>query len=159
MSEEKKPVSVREFKAMIAGIDIMGGEKFTPNAEQWKRIRDMIDRLEEEQPVPVPVQTTQSYQPPAVAPAPPQQPAQPAGAPAVANPNNPLENDNAEFVVPAPSGGVPPGPVTRGASTSSLAPVAAPPKAPPPMQGEGTRENPVKTPDIDTSGGYNSTFL
>lgn len=145
MSTEEKPVSVREFKAMIQGIDIMGGEKFTPNAEQWSRIRRMIDRLED---TPAPVAPPA----PAVLPM-----AQPAAQPrtAVVNPHNPLENDSPEFIAPPPSG-VPAGSVTQGASTSALAPPPAPAPAP---TGGGTKDDPIKTPDIDTSGGYNSSFV
>jgi hypothetical protein len=45
-----KPLSIRELKAWLEGIDdIQGGrEKWTPDQNQWKRIREKIDQLPDE---------------------------------------------------------------------------------------------------------------
>lgn len=138
MSEkDERPVSVAEFKAMIQGIDLLAGEKFQPNPEQWKRIRSMIDRLED---TPQTIANGPATITRMIAPNP------------VVNPNNPLDND-APMAAPAPPGGVPAGQVVQGASTSALTPNVAPP---PPA---GTAEDPLKTPDIDSSDGYKSGYV
>ena len=50
MSEEKKKkedeiVTIRDFKAMIVGMDMIMGDDWTPDEKQWKRIRAKIDAL------------------------------------------------------------------------------------------------------------------
>jgi len=54
MSKEKKNVkkevedeivTIRDFKAMIVGMDMIMGDDWTPDEKQWKRIRAKIDAL------------------------------------------------------------------------------------------------------------------
>lgn len=136
MSEEKqKIVTVGEFKAMIQGIDIMGGEDFTPNREQWKRIRKMIDQLEDtpqvvNQVVPARPMPT-AGRPAATGPMP--------GPTIVADGPNPWETG--AVAAPAVPGSIPSGPVTMGSSTSSL----KPPQAPAQPQEEQADDGPYDT--------------
>lgn len=151
MSEENiKKVSVKEFKAMIHGMDLLGGDDWAPNAEQWKRIRAMIGNLEDE---PAASAAAVTYQPPThVAETLPAPRAQTNAPPS----NNPLENDSPEFFAPAPPSSIPSGPVAMGQSSSGLAPARQPQPAPKPQVNENGA---IKTPDIDTSNGYNSSFV
>ena len=46
MSKEKKEekvVTIRDFKVLIEGMDMVLGDNWVPTDEQWKRIRTKID--------------------------------------------------------------------------------------------------------------------
>lgn len=79
----KKKISVEQFRAWLEGVEEMQPDGWTPNDEQWKRIRQKIDMIEEEVVVEERIVSQQSYAPP------PQQ---------QQRPNNPP---------PAPAGGPP----------------------------------------------------
>lgn len=154
MSEQNQnKISVKEFKAMIHGMDLLGGDEWAPNIEQWKRIRTMISNLEDEPAVVVTGPTS--------VPAMSSAPTRPVSVPSVEQPtavpssHNPLENDNPGFMAPAPPSSIPSGPVTMGQSSSGLAPVPRPSPPKPRVDEKGT----IKTPDIDTSDGYNSSYV
>ena len=69
MAKKKNEISVSEFKSWISGIQDMQEDDWTPNKQQWEKIRSKIDLLaENEAPevvaaTPQP-QTYQSYAPP-----------------------------------------------------------------------------------------------
>lgn len=48
-SQKKAPsgTSLALFKAWLSGIEEMQGEDWTPNAEQWKRIKEKLMAIEE----------------------------------------------------------------------------------------------------------------
>lgn len=135
MSEEKKEViTVRDFKSMIEGMDMIMGDDWTPNEDQWRRIRKKIDALIETETQPKPLAaggqpvvggSVLSKFPTSV----------PASIPS-----------NAELATP-PSSLTPP--VAQPVIPKSVAsgPVA-----------DGTVAR-VKTPDIDTSSGYQTGYV
>ena len=93
MAKKKKSSSntLEMFKAWLSGVEEMQGPDWTPTAEQWKKIRNKIDEIEDEQP------TSQQLQPqfplpiPHLIQTPGQQPAYMHSGlqPAPIDPNNP----------------------------------------------------------------------
>ena len=45
----KKTLTVREFKSLLEGMDLLQGKSWTPNSTQWKIIRKKINMLEDEE--------------------------------------------------------------------------------------------------------------
>lgn len=137
-TEQKQKVTISEFKSWLRGIRDMLGDEWVPNADQWKRICEKIDSLQEH-PNTVPAQPQQtrvvvtSYDQ-----TPPHSqtvPAHPAGPSSLNLPPSPPQ----PRVVSSP-GGVP---VLTG-----------------PIATNNTLNNPVKTPSIDTTNGkYDSAFV
>ena len=155
-----KTISVKAFKSMVEGMDMIGGDDWSPSPEQWKKIREKIELLDE---------TVEVVSAPAVD-VPGSRavvaPVQPVERP-VANPDNPWENGTA--VMPNTPGGVPEGEVTMGKSMSALTPQPTGPNVKTrtvPRQNQPPVEAPVarvegeqvKTPDIDSTAGYESPF-
>jgi len=44
-TKEDEIVTIRDFKAMIVGMDMIMGDDWTPDENQWKRIRNKINAL------------------------------------------------------------------------------------------------------------------
>jgi len=61
--EDKKGVSVTDFKNWLSGVLDFQPEDWTPNAEQWKKILDKIEQLDETQHQHAPEVITQAQQP------------------------------------------------------------------------------------------------
>ena len=147
MSEENKKVekeaeivTIKDFKSMLVGMDLILGDSWTPNEAQWKRIRAKIDALIETAERPA----TRDFYP---------------QIPVDLSPNSSEANLLKGF--PSVPSSIPAGvPVTPG--PSALTPPGAPtpvqtPRAPAPVaDGSGAQ---VKTPDIDSSKGYKSSFV
>jgi len=140
---EPKKLSVKEFKMWLSGVEEMQGADWSPDANQWAKIRAKIEQLNEV--VEVPPQATQPYTgyrgaPPA------------ASAPAFVPP-----------AASAPAAGptFQPPPSDLGAQTQVVpnvpsAPVRVAPGIP---LATGQGNIPIKTPDIDTFGKpYGSSF-
>lgn len=132
-------ISLRDFKQWLAGVEDMQPEDWTPTAEQWSRIREQIDMIKET----VTVETTEEQStttahttPQAPAPffdsAPPGIELPPSALPAIQPPS---QNTALERGRPAPM--VAP-------SNSSM------------VRAESGMT--AKTPDIDSSGGYQTGF-
>lgn len=49
--KEVKPISLSEFKAWLEGLDDALGDNWVPSKDQWKRIREKIEVIKEEQTV------------------------------------------------------------------------------------------------------------
>jgi len=43
--EQEKPITLRDFRAWLQGVEDMQEEEWTPTAEQWKRIRHKINLI------------------------------------------------------------------------------------------------------------------
>ena len=43
--KEEKIVTIRDFKVMMEGMDMVLGDDWTPTDAQWKRIREKIDAM------------------------------------------------------------------------------------------------------------------
>lgn len=53
--QKQEGFSVKEIKALLQGIDILhGGTEWCPDVQQWKRIRDKINQLKDEDPIQYP---------------------------------------------------------------------------------------------------------
>lgn len=53
MTTENKKISVKELQTFIEAVEFASDtEEWIPSARQWKRIRQMIDNLENEVPLP-----------------------------------------------------------------------------------------------------------
>ncbi len=132
MSEDKKEtktLTIRDFKVMIEGMDMVLGEDWYPTEAQWKRIRDKINLLIETADYQV-MNTNMNTRP--IAP-----------TSNVALPQVPVDNLMAGFPqVPVPNVLVDPT-IPLVSSLTQLA--------------DGSKG--VKTPDIDTTGGYDSKFV
>ncbi len=159
---QKKSISLIEFKMWLEGVEEMQENGWTPDARQWLRIRSKIDAIENE-PVRPPARlaghpghtVNPGGFPPGFAEtfaplngAPPSS----AGIPMPSALNNaaPVPTGSPEHVVTTPSGM--PVTIQGGQPVAPVAPVAPlTPVAPGP---------PSKTPDIDTSHGkaYQSNF-
>lgn len=65
MAEKNKVVTVRDLQTFIDAVEFASDqEEWVPSAKQWKRIRQMIDDLDEAPaPVPAPVQQPVYHQP------------------------------------------------------------------------------------------------
>ena len=160
MSDKNEAISVKAFKSMIEGMDMVSGDDWTPTAEQWKRIRAKIEQLEESfvpkvhPTAPAPTRVPQDVPGSRLIPSPV------VGDAPVVNSDNPWENGTGSM--PDVQGGVPAGEVSMGESMSALVPNPAAKVRQVPHQTEpapGT-DNPetVKTPDIDSTAGYDSPF-
>ena len=166
MSEEnKKPekkeveeeiVTIHDFKSMLIGMDLVLGDNWVPDEKQWARIRKKLDAL---------IETAE--RPGGVAPSfPPYVPGNnPVVNAAPVDPNASLTDAELVRSFPSVPGGVPesiPMGEAAPAGPSALTPppaappLQAPPVAAPVADGSGTQ---VKTPDIDSSGGYKSSFV
>jgi len=138
-NEQPKPLTVKEFRIWLQGVEEMQDADWTPSAAQWKRIREKLELVNDAQPVGLkPVGPVyRNNEPPTL---PPGFPIPPMYA--------------------APGAGDPPPPV---AGPSSLAPTPQVPAAPrqvrtlnglPVTLASGNGQT-AKTPDIDTSHGKN----
>lgn len=138
-SNAPKTISVKEFKMWLQGVEEMQASDWTPDANQWARIRAKLDLIEET------ASASQQYF------APRGDPNFQAVFPPM-NPNPPSPSGTG--VVAAPSSlNVPQTPArpARSVVTPGGLPVAL---------STGGTPTPAKTPDIDTSRGkpYNSNF-
>lgn len=150
MAEDKKTISVKEFRMWIQGVEEMQDDGWVPDARQWKLIRAKIDQIDEEQDqrfVPTIRSGPRTPGPDELASIP--------GANLVFQPMNtaPPSAPGIGAPVPQPSGlyvpVAPPQP-PRMATTANGLPVS---------MASGNPKVPVKTPD-DTSGKpYNSQFV
>jgi hypothetical protein len=52
MAAKKRKIDVTEFRAWLEGVEEMQGPEWVPNLEQWQRIREKIDSIREDAPVP-----------------------------------------------------------------------------------------------------------
>jgi len=129
MSEDKKEtktLTIRDFKVMIEGMDMVLGEDWYPTEAQWKRIRAKIDLLIDTSERPITNTRIMSPQSNVVI------------------PEGSVDNILAGFPqVPVPNVDVDPTPPPPVSSLTQLA--------------DGSKG--VKTPDIDTTGGYDSKFV
>lgn len=136
--KRNKKITLNEFKAWLEGVEELQPEDWSPNAEQWKLIRDKINSIKEEVVKQQPKQVDQQN----ITPQPQPQP-QPAQRSAQAPSSMPLPPP------PPTSGGVP-----------SDAQIDMSPEASkmfkPGGAGEGTAR--TKTPDINSEGYSTSTF-
>lgn len=146
-AEQPKPLTVKEFRIWLQGVEEMQEANWTPSPSQWKRIREKLELVNDAQPVGL----------------------KPVG-PVYRNNEPPMLPPG--FPVPPmyanPGAGDPP---PAAAGPSSLAPVPPVPPAAPPRQVRTLNGLPVtlasgngqtaKTPDIDTSHGknYNTPFV
>lgn len=146
MSEKnKKPedevVTIRDFKSMIVGMDMIMGEDWTPNESQWKRIRKKIDAL---------IETSER----------PMHDRPIANQPVVRGSDLSEAKLAGNFPqIPAPEN-IPIGEAAPGGQ-SALTPTPRPPAPVTPRANAPIadgRER-VKTPDIDSSDGYKSSFV
>jgi hypothetical protein len=53
--KSKKVTSLVEFRAWLEGVEEMQGADWVPTQEQWTRIREKIDSIEDAPPAPAPV--------------------------------------------------------------------------------------------------------
>lgn len=170
MAENTNKITIAEFKAWLEGITDLQGEDWTPNQDQWRKIKTKLFSLEGfdapleqhiarviERAMPrvrmpmVPPPDYNWQQAQQVQPQQPQVGTVPPGSPA------PLDLAN-----------VPPLHAVPGGSTLTNANSGTPPLTLPPGAKIGNvtdktnavKIEPAKTPDIDTSSGsYKSTFL
>lgn len=94
MSDKKTTTTIRDLQTFIDAVEFASDqEEWVPSARQWKRIRDMINSLEETKPAPAPA--VAPVQPVSAAPLqyatpqfamPPQLPQGPAQMPQMAHP-------------------------------------------------------------------------
>lgn len=127
----EKPISVREFRMWLQGVEEMQDDDWTPSPQQWKRIRQKINSINE-------------AAPPAPAPAAPPPPPLQIASPTFVNPNARAPG------LTLPEQAIPAGP-------SSLVIPQSRPQMNPLLAGGGGQ---IKTPDIDTSAnGYESGFV
>lgn len=144
MNVEQK-MTVSEFKSWLRGICDILGEDWVPNAQQWKRIREKIDCLQEcssvvytQKPMQTQTVTVVNDQPQG------QQLHQAQAAPTPVRPAGPSSLNSP----PSP-------PQSRVVSSPGGVPVLVGP-----MATNNTLNNPVKTPSIDTTNGrYDSPFI
>jgi len=123
-------VTINDFKSMLVGMDLILGDEWTPDENQWKRIRAKIDALivTHDQPR-TGRSTVPSYGP--------------------ANSNlNVSENELLRSFPNVPVDNSVPIGEAGPSSPSALVPQVAP-----------TDNTAVKTPDIDSRAGYKSTFV
>ena len=117
-----KTITVRELKALLEGMDMLQGKTWVPNAQQWRKIRQKISQLEDEELVYVKeLEEEEEY-----------------NAPQAPRPRAPM-----------PTSAPPTSALDEAASTPAPTPL---PNAARPHQ---TADGKTKTPDIDTSNGYN----
>ncbi len=85
--KRKQKQTLREFRAWLEGVEELQAETWSPNREQWSRIRARIDGIKEEVKAPAA--------------------AEPVAAPVAAQ--NPAMYQRAPMMAPLPAGGVPAG--------------------------------------------------
>lgn len=51
-----KPITLKDFKSWLEGVEDMQEEDWTPTPAQWKKIREKIDQIQE-----TPVPSSQSF--------------------------------------------------------------------------------------------------
>lgn len=139
MSTSKK-ISVSEFRFWLQGVEEMQEEGWTPNSQQWAKIREKIDQIAEaEQSARPPLQYPQGARQPDARPS--TTPVQNAVPPSIPVPVGPSNLQATPQMPRAP----------RAATTNSGLPVSL---------STGQSQAPIRTPDIDTSGGgYDSQFV
>ncbi|MGZ8924290.1 MAG: hypothetical protein ACXW2E_00270 [Nitrososphaeraceae archaeon] len=104
MSQEGKKLTITEFRFWLEGVEEMQSDEWNPNPQQWKRIREKIDLIQD-QPLTIGQQYPQNVQHNIVPP-----PVRPAGGglgTVVPNNNRPQPSlfanaDNANMVVKTP---------------------------------------------------------
>jgi hypothetical protein len=141
--KEAEIVTIHDFKSMLVGMDLVLGDEWTPTEDQWKRIRKKLDALIEtaEQPNTTVIRRN--------------------SAPVDSGSNVP-ENDLLRNFPQVPVAGDVP--IGEAAPTGQSA-LAPPPQVPrpanpgprPPMATSDKEQ--VRTPDIDSSSGYKSSFV
>lgn len=149
--KKNKKITLNEFRAWLDGVEELQPNDWSPDAKQWKLIRDKIDNIIENQPAPVaeaPAQGT--YNVPTPAPAPTHMVEAPA-------PTGPV-------VAPPPPGAVPSSALDAVVEVSPAARAAMSGKLPtnassaPPALSAGP-DGKIRTPNVDTSDGtYNSAL-
>ena len=134
--KENKVVTIRDFKVLIEGMDMVLGDDWVPTEDQWKRIRTKIDAMIEtedraaDRPVPGNVDPVRS-----------------------SSDNELLSSfPVVPSTIPAGAAALPPEPSALAPPAPAPAPLA--PSAMPTLEGAE-----VKTPDIDSSKGYSSRFV
>lgn len=146
--KEKDIVTIRDFKSMIVGMDMIMGDDWTPDAKQWKRIRAKIDAL---------IETADHSRPAGVL----SSPASPTASPPTHTHSTSTDALLKGFpeVPSSIPGDVPVGePGPAGPSALAPPPVMPSPAMPSNAPVADGREK-VKTPDIDTSKGYKSGYV
>ena len=130
--KEEKVVTIRDFKVLIEGMDMVLGDDWVPTEEQWKRIRAKIDAMieTEDRAADRPVDSTR----------------------VVADGRLPSNFPVVPSNIPAGAASLPPAP-------SALTPPPAAPPAIAPGSVPTLESAQVKTPDIDSSKGYSSQFV
>ena len=138
----RKMISIKEFKMWLEGVEEMQADDWTPDNRQWKRIRDKIDLIREEEP---PVRIARESGSSGNVHIPGMESVFP---PMNTNPPGPGASEPGPSSLNAAGPTTPQPPRAMATSTKSGMPVAL-------SKGDGQ----VKTPDIDTSNGkYNSGF-
>ena len=168
--EEKKEkiVTVRDFKSMVEGMDTVMGDDWVPDQQQWKRIREKIRMLEnappppapapvQQRPVEVPQGSEESIlanfpQVPSSIPAGDINSALPPAGPSAFSPEN-MPRPQAPMITgdaaPMVQGAVPGASIPLDQMTPEALQAAA----------EVAKGEKVKTPDIDSTDGYESGFV
>lgn len=132
--KSSKPVSLKEFRAWLAGVEEMQPPGWVPSAEQWETIRHKIGLIEE-----APTQNFNSARP---------QEFKQAAPPAFSQHAAPAWPVAPAVQAQPPQMEIPPDVLAKIQALNS--------GIPPEMQGPDGR---IKTPDIDTSGGtFKSPF-
>ena len=137
-----KKQTLAEFRAWLEGVEEISGANWVPDKDQWKLIRDRIDKITEPEPEKVIVEKT-------------------AAAPAAA------AAPRAAGATPPPSAFIPPAPVPQSsfdragvAGTEMVSPGGAPPEAAIPPSGLPAN-SPIAKPGVDgvakTAGVVHST--
>jgi hypothetical protein len=139
VEEIEEIVTIKDFKSMLVGLDLALGKNWTPDENQWKRIRRKIDALIETH----------------------EKPSARVGGLVDYSTNVPENNILRNF--PTVPGGVPesvPVGELAPAGQSALAPPPnLPPPEPQPQRAVADGRDKVKTPDIDSSTGYKSNYV
>lgn len=130
MSETKPTITVKEFRMWLQGVEEMQDSAWVPNPTQWTRIREKINCIED-----------------------------------IVSPQQSAPVPVAQQQVPRYNGYLEPGvPVQLAPSGLAYAPLPTVPSMPPSPPSHGlfaTPESnniPVRTPNIDSSNGYTSSF-
>lgn len=108
--DNKETLTTKDFKMWLRGVEEMQDENWTPSAQQWKRIREKIDCIEDtiqSNVTPMTLDARPTYTPSGIASAPAQGAgvpfALPSHPPATGNHNNPLfgKGDGHKAVTPS----------------------------------------------------------
>mgnify|MGYP006055157819 CR=1 FL=1 len=143
MSDAEKPITVLELKTFIDAVEFAADtDEWVPSARQWHKIRGMINRLQDTptQQIPVQQQWTQH------------QTAAPNILTSSNSPNDGRAVANNELPIDGPS-------QLLSNVAQALEKTHATRVNPNVPMATGAPGNPVKTPNVDTSGGsYKSSF-